>query len=938
MSLSKQRFGKLTILATNAAIVAVITAFFVMQAGIEMREKRDQERLAAFDILTEFAESVSDEITNALLVGSAFKGAITLDPNLSQESFSRFAEEIVADHEAVINVATIRNSTVEFVHPYAENAHVIGRKLGDIPEQKQIAETAMRENKVIFQGPVPLLQGFPGFIMRVPVVLDSPNGSTPWGLISIVFSAESLIQNLHSEVNPDGFEIAMRKEDDGTVILGNTQVFSKDGIEKNVAVPNGTWTVAIAPKNGWAKFSFEASTIIVFLLLTTAVLATTNMLFRLRHEAAVRTEQLRSAIEVMGDGFVLYDADDRLVICNERYREIYSASAPAIKPGATFREILQYGLQRGQYEEAIGREEEWLEERMAAHLSADFTLEQKLEDGRWLRIREMATPDGGRVGIRVDITEQVESRERAEIAEIRLREAIDTVPAAFLLFDSEGVLETVNTQALQLIPDAQARMSKGTPIRKLLERLVFLEMPNETREERNERVEFLLNQLRRTSSQFDLHVGNQRYYKIVSHRTQEGGVVCFGLDISDLIAQERWLETTNQRLRAAIRERDIAEARFADVADIATEWFWEQDADMRLTYLSPGFEKATGAAPENALGKTRRELSVPGQNSALDEHIRLMEAREPFENVIYRSSMLGDKEAWFRTSGKPVFDEAGNFNGYIGTAADVTDLYSAVRRAEKADAAKTQFLNVISHELRTPMTVVLGYNAFLRTPEALPATRSFRDAVQGLGDEAIETGYTAMIGEIRGLADRIDSAGKQLQALIGDVLDLSRIESNTFHMDLGPVDLEPIVESTISQMQSLAQGKKITLETEIENATLNCDETRLRQVLINLISNAIKFTDHGSITVRSRIENDMMRIAVTDTGLGIPHEALENIFDRFTQADASSTRNEGGAGLGLAISKDIVRLHGGEIEVEDTSSSGTTIFFTIPLWKGEAAA
>ncbi|MBR9843743.1 MAG: PAS domain S-box protein [Rhodobacteraceae bacterium] len=909
-----------------------------MKTSLDISMEREHERLEALNALTEYAGNVSEEVTNALLIGSAFKGAITLDPNLTQTSFSRFAKEIVAGHEAVINVATIRDYTIEFVHPYADNAHVVGRKLSDIPAQKRIAEKALQEDRVIFQGPVPLLQGFSGFVLRVPVVLDAPGASWPWGLVSIVFSAESLLKNLDQGAIPDHFDVAMRRADDNTPILGDQGLFDKDGITKTIEVPNGAWSIAVYPKGGWAQNGIDASTVLIFLLITVGTLATTNMLFRLRHEAAIRTEQLRAAIDVMGDGFVLYDAEDRLVICNERYREIYSSSAPAIKPGVLFREILEYGLKNGQYEEAAGREEEWLEERMAAHLSSDFTLEQKLDNGRWLRVREMATPDGGRVGIRVDITEQVESRKRAEVAETRLREAIDTVPAAFLLFDAEGTLEIVNTQALQFLPDAQARMVKGTPVRKLLERLVVLEMPHEGGARRKERVEHLLTQLRRTSSQFDLHIGNERYYKIVSHRTQEGGVVCFGLDISDLIAQERWLETTNRRLRAAIKERDSAEARFADVADIATEWFWEQDEEMRLTYLSPGFGKATGASPDKALGQKRERLAVPGQDNSYDEHLRLMEAHEPFENVIYRSNMRGDQETWFRTSGKPVFDENGNFRGYIGTAADVTDLYVAVQKAKKADAAKTQFLNMVSHELRTPMTVVLGYNAFLRKPEALPLTRAFRDAVNATGEDSLSAGYTAMVDEIRGLADKIDSAGKQLQALIGDVLDLSRIESNTLHIDLGPIEFGPIVETTITQLHSLAQGKKIALKAEIEDATLKCDETRLRQVLINLISNAIKFTDQGSITVKSRIEGDMMRIAVVDTGLGIPQEALENIFDRFTQGDASSTRNEGGAGLGLSISKDIVNLHGGKIAVEKTSDKGTTIFFTIPLWKEEEAA
>ncbi len=930
--------GKITVLATNVVLFCLIAAFLWMKTRIDMSDQREQERLAAHDAIAKYSENVSSAVTNALLIGSAFKGAIILEPDLSQESFTRFAKEIVQDNDAFVNVATVRKCTIEYVHPFDANAHVVGRKLGDIPAQRMSAEAALEQNKDVFEGPVPLLQGFPGFILRVPVILDSSSEAKPWGLISIVFSAERLLSDIKREAIPEPFHVAMRKKEDGTPILGDQKLFNTDSIFREIDVPNGVWTMAIRPEGGWATGTIEARTLLVFLLLAAGTLATTNMLFRLRQEASVKAEQLRAAIDVLGDGFVLFDSSDRLVICNERYRQIYKESAPAIKPGATFKEILEYGLEHGQYKAAIGREKEWLEERLEVHRNQDFTLEQHLNNGKWLRVREKRTPDGGRVGIRVDITEQVESRRRAEIAETRLRDAIDTVPAAFLLFDAEGELETVNARTLQFLPDARARLTTGTPIRKLLERLAYLELPNATRDEREERVESLLVQLRRTASQFDLHLGNDRFYKIFSHRTQEGGVVCFGVDISDMMAQERWLERTNERLRAAIKERDAAEARFADVADIATEWFWEQDADMRLTYLSSGFEKATGVPAEKALGRTRAELMSKTSDPAIEKHLQVMESHEPFQNFIYRSSLKESGEIWLRTSGKPIFDDTGTFQGYLGTAADVTELYGALQKARKADEAKTQFLNMVSHELRTPMTVVLGFNAFLRNPEALPATRALRDIVADTGEAALEAGYTAMVDEVRRMAEKIESAGKQLQALIGDVLDLSRIEANTLHIEIAPVEFEPVVESTITQMRSLAKDKDIQLVADIENATLKCDETRLRQVLINLISNAIKFTDRGSITVRSHIIDSMMQIAVVDTGVGIPTNALDSIFDRFTQADASSTRNEGGAGLGLAISKDIVALHGGEIDVVRTSHEGTTITFTIPLWKAEAVA
>ena len=130
--------------------------------------------------------------------------------------------------------------------------------------------------------------------------------------------------------------------------------------------------------------------------------------------------RLQSAIETLDDGFVIYDKEDCLVICNERYREIYSASAAAIVPGNTFANILRYGVDHGQYADAIGREEEWLEQRLQQHRRSDLNVEQQLEDGRWLRIAERETPNGEWVGFRVDISEQKAVQEELQLSLIHI--------------------------------------------------------------------------------------------------------------------------------------------------------------------------------------------------------------------------------------------------------------------------------------------------------------------------------------------------------------------------------------------------------------------------------------------------------------------------------------------------------------------------------------
>jgi len=232
------------------------------------------------------------------------------------------------------------------------------------------------------------------------------------------------------------------------------------------------------------------------------------------------------------------------------------------------------------------------------------------------------------------------------------------------------------------------------------------------------------------------------------------------------------------------------------------------------------------------------------------------------------------------------------------------------QQLELASRHKSQFLANMSHELRTPMNAVLGY------------TDLILDGIFGDVPEAI-----------RDTLERVKSNGHHLLGLINDVLDLSRIEAGQLTLSLGDYAMGEVVHAVASAVESLAAGKKLALKAivPIDLPPGRGDERRLTQVLMNLVGNAIKFTDAGQVSIEARVADGSFLVSVSDTGPGISEADQQRIFEEFQQVDSSSTRKKGGSGLGLAISKRIVELHGGRLWVESAPGQGSTFYFTVPL-------
>jgi signal transduction histidine kinase len=230
--------------------------------------------------------------------------------------------------------------------------------------------------------------------------------------------------------------------------------------------------------------------------------------------------------------------------------------------------------------------------------------------------------------------------------------------------------------------------------------------------------------------------------------------------------------------------------------------------------------------------------------------------------------------------------------------------------AEEANQAKSRFLANMSHELRTPLNAILGYAELM-----------------------LDDLYGELSDKMRGVLKRLQSNGRHLLKLIDDVLDLSNIEAGQLTLSLDDYSLSDVVHGVVSAVAPLAAEKRLAFKAEVapDLPTGHGDGRRLSQVLLNLVGNAIKFTDKGEVAIQASVTNGAFTVAVCDTGPGISTADQAKIFKEFQQADDSSTRKKGGTGLGLSIAKRIIEMHGGRIWVESEVGKGSRFYFTLPV-------
>ncbi len=373
---------------------------------------------------------------------------------------------------------------------------------------------------------------------------------------------------------------------------------------------------------------------------------------------------------------------------------------------------------------------------------------------------------------------------------------------------------------------------------------------------------------------------------------------------------------------------------FQSVLDtIPARIFWK---DRDLVYLGCNrvfAEDAGFTSPEDVIGKTDYEMGWQDQAEAyrsddkavIDSGISKIGYEEP------QTTPEGDT-MWLETSKIPLVNTDGETVGVLATYADITprkrveaereellvklektvsDLQIATRIANENARLKSEFLATMSHELRTPMNAIEGFTSIM---------------LSGMGGVEYNAKTSRYI-------ERVNANSKRLLALINDFLDLSRIKSGRLELAEMPFSPRQLAENWQEEIGVLAQNKNLQLEVEIDPEvpeTVNGDEEAVSKVALNLLGNAIKFTESGSVSLKLESDDENWRIVVSDTGIGIPLHAREFIFEEFRQVDQSSKRLYGGTGLGLAISQRFVRSMGGTITVKSEVGQGSVFTVSLP--------
>ncbi len=485
---------------------------------------------------------------------------------------------------------------------------------------------------------------------------------------------------------------------------------------------------------------------------------------------------------------------------------------------------------------------------------------------------------------------------RLEIARVRreterrVTNVLDSITDGFQVIDAGWRLTYMNSEAKQTLADhgidPEAAIGKHF-WEEIFPYAVNTEIAAQLRRAMSERVPVAFE---------SYYLPWRRWYSFRVYPLPEGGLANYFQDVTSA-------KQAQEKLR-------LSEERFRTMANSSPVMIWMTDADGKVLFLNRTYREFFRICADDGAAFDWPEIIHPEDREAYVAAFKTaLQKRQTFHHrARFRHS--DGQWRWFESRGNPVLDDAGNMAGFIGSSSDITDIYESQQALKELGQRKDEFLANMSHEIRSPLTGIMGYTDILLTRLKDPGDIECLHTIKESGDYLIE--------------------------IVNDILDLSKIEAGKLVLNITPVSAHAVLNEVQALMELRAKQKRLILALRYDGVmpeTIRTDRTRLRQILINLVSNAIKFTQRGRVQMIARFLEDprSLQIEVSDTGIGIAREHQDILFQPFTQADTTSTRKYGGTGLGLTITKRLVEMLGGTISFESELNKGTTFRVTIPV-------
>ena len=617
-----------------------------------------------------------------------------------------------------------------------------------------------------------------------------------------------------------------------------------------------------------------------------------------REEAQRRAGIQQAMLENSRQGIVLYDHEQRLVAANALAGELMGVPDLLAKPGITQREVLAAQRARGMYEDPEGGRD-W--ERFFVELdrSKPHRTQRTLPDGRRFDIASDPTPDGGHVVSVSDITPLVRAEAAAEHRAGVLKTMLENNTSGIMLYGADRRLVAFNALAAELtqIP------LEGCIGQTLEENLALqLKTGNLGDGEDGQRNMRRMAELDRRQSHRNQRMGEDGRVLIVNtDPTPDGGFVISITDVTAVVRAE-----AEAARRAEILGVMLGNIRHGIVLFDAAGSVVASNAKLHEMLELPESLLVPGMSHDAMVDMLfqRGEYGIGEEGAARARRIKSQDRHLPVRSIRTRPD------------GKilEVVSDPTPDGGWVVTYTDVTEdrrvrteLEAARSQAEAANRAKSRFLATMSHELRTPLNAVIGFS------------------------EVLHSGTSP--GQVEEFAAAIQEAGRHLLSLIDDILDITRAESGSLPVVVETVSPIPLLESAARMIGGAAASAKLLLATDLPASLprIQADERRLRQVLLNLLSNATKFTPAGGeIVLRARADAEGIVIEVRDTGIGIEPRDLERVFEPFTQIDSALARRFPGSGLGLHLCRALIEAQGGTLVLESTPGLGTTARIAFP--------